>query len=73
MFFTYVESNPIIISDDEKIGNKRPNKEELTRGHVSSSSDIEADVCKELEQITVKQEWKSSQKKKNKRKQKKKW
>lgn len=32
------------IVDDDKVGQKRPNKEELSRGHVSSGSEVDSDL-----------------------------
>lgn len=44
------------IADDEKVGQKRPNKEELNRGLVSSSSEGGSDeeISKEKEVMEVK-------------------
>lgn len=46
---------PAVILDEEKVGQKRPNKEELIKGHVTSSeSETEEGMIKEQEQHTIK-------------------
>lgn len=57
------------ILDEEKVGQKRPNKEELTRGHmISSESENEEESVKKEEQATTQTQEKSTPRKKNKKK-----